>query len=118
MRNEQNPQKQNQPAAAAPMPAPAVVNNQAQPQQAPAQGQKSGPAIEKRLVKGENIMAKAKEHAQSQQMVAKTAVKVEAKPNRIAKPRAFFSQKDSADLVQQSEGDNMMPKPEAKEAPK
>ena len=48
----------------------------------------------------------------------KTAVKVEAKPNRIAKPRSFFSQKDSADFVQQSEGDNMMPKPEAKEAPK
>jgi len=69
-------------------------------------------------------MAKAKEHARtqneqkSQQMMSKTAVKVEAKPNRIAKPRSFFSQKDSADFVQQSEGDNMMPKPEAKEAPK
>jgi hypothetical protein len=52
------------------------------------------------------------------QMIAKSAVKVEAKPNRIAKPRAFFSQKDSSNFVQQSEGDNMVPKQENKEAPK
>jgi response regulator of citrate/malate metabolism len=48
----------------------------------------------------------------------KSAVKVSQKPKRIAKYKDNFSQNESHDYVQQTEVDMMMPKPEAKEAPK
>jgi hypothetical protein len=98
------------------------------------EGKKGGPAIERRLIRGEDIMSKAKKHAKvanehsraskdmklakmPEEEMPKSAVKVSEKPKRIAKNKDDFSQKDSHDFVQQTEVDMMMPKPEAKEAP-